>query len=76
MKNFFQPVIPFIAFGITLFLLIAGIVILSYILIFGAFIGLVLFAIAWLREKISAKKTVKKPNPVEHKGRVIDHDDL
>lgn len=76
MKSILAKIWPFIAFGIIIFILAIGFVILSYVLIFGAFIGLLLFAIQWLREKLSPKKPPKTPKNVEQKGRVIDHDDL
>ena len=75
MKNVLLKIAPFIVFGITIFIFIAGLVILSYILIFGSLIGLVLFAIKWLRDKLSAKS--KPPaKEVEKRGRTIDHNDI
>jgi predicted lipid-binding transport protein (Tim44 family) len=76
MKNLVAKIIPFIALGITIFLLIAGFVILAYVLIFGALIGLILFGIRWLREKFSAKQSPQTFHEVEQKGRTIDHDDI
>jgi hypothetical protein len=75
MKLLLAKVWPFIALGITIVIFVAGIVILSYVLIFGALIGLILFAIQWLRNSLFAKKT-PPPEKVEHKGRIIDHDDV
>jgi hypothetical protein len=75
MRSFIYKIMPFIVLGITLFILIAGIIILSYVLIFGALIGLILFAVNWLRDKLSPKgPPVSKK--VEKEGRIIDHDDI
>jgi len=73
MPNFFQRVMPFIAFGIILVLLVAGLVLLSYLLVFGALIGLVLFGIAWLREKLFPSKNITTDLK---RGRTIDHDEM
>ncbi|MDR3478182.1 MAG: hypothetical protein P4M14_09155 [Gammaproteobacteria bacterium] len=73
MQNFFMRVMPFITFGIILVLLIVGIILLSYLLVFGALIGLALFGIAWLREKLFPSKNVSTE---VKQGRTIDHDEL
>jgi hypothetical protein len=75
MKNFSYKIAPFFVLGITIFIFIIGIIILSYILIFGALIGLVLFVIKWIRDKLSSK-SVDERKKVSKSGRVIDHDDL
>jgi hypothetical protein len=74
MKNFLHKLMPFIVLGITIFIFIVGLIILSYILIFGALIGLFLFVAQWLREKLASQKSSKTPEKVEQKGRTIDHD--
>lgn len=74
MKNSLHKLTPFIIFGIMIFIFIAGLVILSYILIFGALIGLVLFVAQWLRDKLISRKS-NLPTKTERKGRIIDHDE-
>ena len=76
MKNVFYKIAPFVVLGITIFIFIAGLIILSYILIFGSLIGLILFGINWLRNKLSAKSTLPSKKNVEKKGRTIDHNDI
>lgn len=61
---------PFIYLGILIVLFVVGLVLLSYLLIFGAIVGLCLFAFTWLREKLFNNKENKKS------GRTIDHDKL
>jgi hypothetical protein len=52
-------------------LFIVGIVLLSYLLIFGAIVGVFLFFIQWLREKLFFKPSSPKN---KEKGHTIDHD--
>ncbi len=58
--------IPFLGLGIFIVLLFTGIIIFSYLLIFGAIVGLVLFILFWIYNKFTSKS---KPS-----GRVVDHD--
>lgn len=76
MRNIFTRLIPFISFGIILVLFIVGFVLLSYLLIAGAVIGLVLFIIAWFKEKLFPTKHVIKRQPPsdDRPGRTIDHE--
>jgi len=78
MKRFIHKIAPFFIFGIMIFIFVAGLIILSYILIFGALIGLILFAIQKLREKFFSQHSnpSHKLKKVERKGRIIDHDDF
>jgi len=75
MKSVFYKIAPFVALGITVFIFMAGLIILAYILIFGSLIGLILFGINWLRNKLSAKSQ-PPARKVEKKGRTIDHNDI
>jgi ABC-type transport system involved in cytochrome bd biosynthesis fused ATPase/permease subunit len=76
MNRFLARLVPFIFLGIMIVLLVVGFVIFSYILMFGALVGVVLFVVAWIREtffspkdkNLMKRETDKKP------GRVIDHD--
>ncbi len=67
----------FIGMGIFLVLLVVGIIVFSYIILIGAAIGLVLFAIAYVRARFfnRAKQTTPKENSPES-GRVIEHDEI
>ncbi|OAI46566.1 hypothetical protein AYO45_06305 [Gammaproteobacteria bacterium SCGC AG-212-F23] len=69
MQNFLKKIVPFISLGILLVVFVIGIIFLSYLFIFGALLGLVLFGIAWLREKFFRRQHPKK---IQRKGRTID----
>ncbi len=65
---------PFIVAGIAIITLIFGMVLLAYLFIIGAAIGIVLFVINWVRENFFRNKKVKR-SPKQPSGRIIDSDD-
>lgn len=65
-----EKIMPFLVVGIVLVLFIVALVLLSYLLFWGALIGLVLFGISYIKNKFFPKKKWS-----EKKGRVIEHDD-
>lgn len=73
MQKLMRRLLPFIGLGIFLVVLFAGIVLLSYLLVYGALIGLVLFGLAWLRDKFFPSKKISTQ---VKRGRTIDHHDL
>lgn len=73
MRNFLSKLLPFIFMGIALVAFIFGIMLLAYLFFFGALIGLVLFCIAYIRDKFFLKK--KTVSKTKSKGRIIDSDD-
>lgn len=82
MKNILDKVLaailPFLFAGITIVLFVVGIIIFSYILLFGALVGLILFIIAFIFMKIKMhqlRKQFKQSSVSSRKGRTIDHDD-
>lgn len=68
-----QPLInriaPFILLGIAIVAFVLGMVLLAYILIFGALVGMALFVISWIKTKFFQPK-----KPVKRIGRTIDHE--
>lgn len=76
MQSFLSKIIPFIFLGIMIVLLVAGIIVLSYLLIFGAIVGLVLFTFAWIKDRFFKKKTDILTASKSRRGRTIDHRDL
>lgn len=74
MQNFFARIIPFILLGIAIVAFAFGLILLTYLLIFGALVGLVLFAISWLKNKFFPPKHLTKPQSTEKTGRTIEHD--
>lgn len=76
MNSIISRIVPFIFLGVMIVLFVAGLVLLSYLLIFGAIVGLILFTIAWLKDKLSNNKKPQPPVTTRRTGRTIDHDDL
>lgn len=83
MKNIsilFARLLPFLWVGILLVLAFIGIIFFSYVLILGAFVGLVIYGVAYLRNKFFTKKS---KTIVEHyqsttqeQGRTFDYKDF
>ena len=73
MNNFVSRLLPFIFLGIFIVLLICGLILLSYLLIAGAVVGLILFVIAFIRDLF-----IKKNKSYEKKRTsiTIDHHDF
>lgn len=65
-------IMPFISLGIFIVLLVVGIVFLSYIFVIGAVVGLIIYAIAWIRIKFAGKTTQATPS-TQH-GNIYEHD--
>jgi len=74
MNKVVAKIVPFLFLGIMLVILVAGVILLSYLLIWGAVVGLVLFSIAWIREKLFPSKHLAKTEKPKS-GRIIDHED-
>ena len=73
MEKFIKQLIPFLLLGIAVVAFSFGILLLAYLFLFGALVGLVLFTANWLRNKFfPPKKIIQKK---KHEGRVIDSDD-
>ena len=73
MQRFLSQLIPFILFGIAIVAFAFGMMLLVYLFLFGAMIGLVLFTITWIRNKFFPPKTlIKRPKKT---GRTFDSDD-
>lgn len=72
MGSFFERLVPFIFLGIFIVLIVVGFVILSYLLIFGALVGLALFTMAWIKNKFFPSKQMTKNR---REGIVINQDD-
>lgn len=70
--SIFSRIAPFIVLGIMLVILVAGFVLLSYLLIAGALVGLVLFVLAWAKDKFFPRKNLPF---VQRSARTFEHDD-
>lgn len=69
MNSFFTRLVPFIFIGIMLVVLAIGIILFSYLLILGAIVGLILFLVSVVKEKLFPKPS----HPAKRSGRTIDH---
>lgn len=75
MQTLFSRIIPFIICGIIIVALIAGLVLLSYLLVLGAFVGLILFMLAWFKNKIFPPTTIVVTKPPKD-GKTFDHNEF
>lgn len=73
--NFLAPLIPFLMLGVGIVVFAFGIILLAYLLIFGAIVGMAIFLIAWVRAKFFPKKEITTYQRKERKGQTIDHND-
>ena len=74
MDNFFARLMPFLMMGVALVAFAFGLLLLTYLFVFGALIGLGLFLISWVKQRFFPSKQIMKP-PVERRGETIDHRD-
>lgn len=74
MRALLARLLPFFYLGIVIVIFVAGIILFSYLLVLGAVVGLVLFFIAWLREKFSPSRQIVKPQQKPPVGRTFDHE--
>ena len=74
MQRFLNQLIPFIFIGIALVAFAFGIVLLAYLFLLGALVGMVLFLVSWVRKKFFPDKRVSQVKR-NKSGRIIDTDD-
>lgn len=74
MRNFIAKLIPFILLGIAIVAFGFGLVLLTYLLFFGAIVGLILYLATWIKERFFTSKHLVKPRNTIKRGRTIDHD--
>lgn len=60
MKALLMRFVPFLVFGIIIVLFFISLVLLSYLLLFGAVIGVVMFIVASIREKFFRNRCIKE----------------
>jgi hypothetical protein len=75
-KPIIARITPFLFLGVAIVAFILGLVVMAYIFIFGALVGLFIFTIAWIRDKFFPTKNIAVRNPRPRHGETIDHDDL
>ena len=74
MKRVVDNLLAFIFLGMGIVALIAGIILFSYLLLYGAIVGIILFMILWLKERFFPSKKITPQQPTKP-GRIIDHED-
>jgi hypothetical protein len=72
MKNIYAKIMPFFMLGIALVLIFYGLILLAYLFVFGAIVGMVLFGIAWIKAKFFASSNFSVP---KRRGHTIEHDE-
>jgi hypothetical protein len=73
MEKLTKQLVPFLLLGIAIVAFSFGILLLAYLFLFGALLGLILFTVNWLRNKFFPSK--KNSHKKKHDGRVIDSND-
>lgn len=73
MRQFIKQLVPFLLIGVAIVAFAFGIMLLAYLFLLGAIVGLTLFMIAWIKDKFSRKKKLPQKRPPS--GRVIDSDE-
>lgn len=75
MRSILQRIIPFIFLGVAIVALVAGLILFSYLLIFGAIVGVVLFVLSWAKEKFFPSKQITTYKEKPKQGRTFDHEE-
>lgn len=73
MAKFLSRLIPFIFLGIAIVAIAFGMLLLFYLFAIGATVGLILFAISWIKDRFFPPQ--KLPTHKQKTGRTIDTDD-
>lgn len=66
--------LSFVFLGILIVFFAIGIILLSYILIVGAVVGMLIFAAVWIKEKLFPGKYIAKPETKMKSPRTFDHE--
>ncbi|MCW5588432.1 MAG: hypothetical protein KIT27_02090 [Legionellales bacterium] len=72
--SLFEKIIPFIALGITIAIAIFLFIVGLYILFYGALIGLIIFTVVFLKNKLFGSSN-KLPRESAH-SKTYDHDEF
>ena len=70
LQDIFEPIFPFIVLGIAIALLIGVFIMLSYVVLWGIVLGV----IVWLAVSIKHYFFPPKKTLVKHKGQIIEHE--
>lgn len=72
MKELYAKIMPFIMLGIGLVALFFGLMLLAYLFVFGAILGLLLFLVVWVKATFFPSRKISVPT---RRGRTYDHDE-
>lgn len=73
LRRFIQQLFPFVLLGFAITAFVFGIFLLAYLLMIGALVGLTLFSLNWIKNKLFPPKM---PSRVKKQpGRVIESKD-
>ncbi|MBS0358828.1 MAG: hypothetical protein JSS53_06145 [Proteobacteria bacterium] len=71
LETFFENIMPFVIIGVSIALSILAIIVFAYVFIWGLIIGLLLFSVAYIKERFFTKH-----KPHEKTARIIEHDEI
>lgn len=74
-NSFLARILPFIALGIFCVLGVIGFIILSYVALIGAALGLILFIANYIYRKFKRRDAMPQASE-QRRGRTYDHKDL
>jgi membrane protein implicated in regulation of membrane protease activity len=75
MRQGLNRILPFFFVGLGLVAFVFGLVLLTYLLLFGVLLGLTLYLIKLIRAYFGWEKTTTKPKTQPKQGRTFDSDD-
>jgi hypothetical protein len=73
MQQWLKQITPFIFLGIALVVFTFGMILLSYLFIFGAAVGLLLFIVNWIKKRFFTRPSTAQPKRTQ--GRIIESDE-
>lgn len=80
-QTIYNKLLSLVGLVVALVLIILGVIIFSYILIFAAVVGVILFTVVYIRAKMlqlkykKHQKQTQHQKPSQNQGRVIEHDE-
>ena len=74
MRRLILLLFPFFFLGCLAVLFVVGFILFFYLVVAGALVGLILFLIAWVRERFFTTKQAKKIIISPKRGRTFEHE--
>ncbi len=73
MRSLVDKIIPFIVLGVTIVVILGGMILFAYLLLFGAIVGVVLFIISKIRAKFFPSKKMATRQEPPRTGRTFEN---